>query len=104
MRPRPRRTKDALAMTFEKTPPKRDTVNPKKLLEFMMTDWKPQTSELPAPHPHAARRSEDIENARSLTMSLAIEVHQIRGFVSTLVPDHAQERHSALLALLRPGC
>ena len=41
-------------MTFEKTPPKRDTVNPKKLLEFMMTDWKPQTSELPAPHPHAA--------------------------------------------------
>ena len=41
-------------MTFEKAPPKRDTVNPKQLLEFMMKDWKPQSSELPAPHPQAA--------------------------------------------------
>jgi len=52
---------------------------------------------------HATRRPEDIQDARPLTMPLAIEMHQIRGLVSTLVPDHSQKRHSALLALLRPG-
>ncbi len=41
-------------MTFLKEPPKRETVNPKKLLEFMMTDWKPQSATLPKPHKHAA--------------------------------------------------
>ncbi|MFT3707243.1 MAG: aminopeptidase P family protein [Archangium sp.] len=42
-------------MSFEKDAPtkKRDTVNPKALLEFMMKDWKPQSAKLPAPHKHA---------------------------------------------------
>ena len=56
-----------------------------------------------APDAHAARGSEDIQDARPLAMPLAIEVHQIGGLVSTLISDNAQERHSALLALLRPG-
>ena len=55
------------------------------------------------PDPYSARRAKDIQDARALAMPLAIEVHQIGGLVSTLVPDNAQERHSALLALLRPG-
>ncbi|MFO0596992.1 MAG: aminopeptidase P family protein [Myxococcaceae bacterium] len=37
----------------EATPRKRDTVNPKALLEFMMKDWKPQSDKLPAAHRHA---------------------------------------------------
>ncbi|HEY1088892.1 MAG TPA: aminopeptidase P family protein [Archangium sp.] len=45
-------------MTFLKDAPrppvKRDTVNPPKLLEFMMKDWKPQSSVMPKPHRHAA--------------------------------------------------
>jgi len=56
-----------------------------------------------APDAYAARGSEDIQDARPLAMPLAIEVHQIGGLVSTLISDNAQERHSALLALLRPG-
>ncbi len=31
---------------------KQDTVNPPALLEFMMKDWKPQSSALPKPHRH----------------------------------------------------
>jgi hypothetical protein len=58
--------------------------------------------ECPAPNANATWRPKHVQNPRALTMSLAVKVHQIRGLVATLVPDHTQERHSALLALLRP--
>ncbi|MFZ5439418.1 MAG: aminopeptidase P family protein [Myxococcota bacterium] len=41
-------------MSFLKEQPKKqDTVNPPKLLEFMMKDWKPQSPAMPKPHRHA---------------------------------------------------
>ena len=55
-----------------------------------------------ASNPHAPGRSKDVEYARTLTMSLAIEVHQIGSLITTLVTNHTQEGHRALLALLRP--
>ncbi|PZR04710.1 MAG: Xaa-Pro aminopeptidase [Archangium gephyra] len=41
-------------MSFLKEPAKRDTVNPKALLDFMMKDWKPQSRKLPKAHKQAA--------------------------------------------------
>jgi len=49
---------------------------------------------------HTAWRSEHVQDLRSLTRTLSIEVHQIRGLVATFVANHPQEWHRALLVLL----
>ena len=42
---------------------------------------------------NAAGSPEHIENPRALTSAVAAPMHQVRGFVSAFVADHAEERH-----------
>ena len=42
---------------------------------------------------HAARRAEDVQDARPLAIALAVPVHQIRRLVSAFVANDAEERH-----------
>jgi len=57
-----------------------------------------------APDPHAAWRAEHVQDLRALARAIAIDVHEVRGLVPTLVADHSQERHGVraeLSAFLR---
>ncbi len=51
-----------------------------------------------------ARRAEHVQNLRTLTRPVAIQVHQIRGFVPALIANDPQERHNLLALESLGGC
>ncbi len=80
-------------MTFEKTPPKKETQNPKALLEFMMQGWEPGSASLPAPHPHAA-----VFRARREKLAALF-----KGEVLVVPTGHEQRRANDTYFRFRPG-
>lgn len=84
-------------MTFDPESPrpavKRDTVNPKALLEFMMKDWKPQASKPPRPHQGAK-----VFRARREALS-----KKFPGEVLVIPTGHEQTRANDTHFRFRPG-
>lgn len=70
-----------------------DTQTPKALLDFMMTDWKPQSRAAPAPHPHARHFA-----ARRAALSALFP-----GDALVLPTGHEQVRANDTSFRFRPG-
>jgi hypothetical protein len=47
---------------------------------------------------YTTRRSEHVQDLGSLTLTISIEMHQVRGLVPAFVANHPQERHRVTYA------
>ncbi len=81
-------------MTFQREKPTpRETVNPKKLLEFMMTRWKPQGGALPPPLP----------NAQTFARRRRLLSREFKGQVLVIPTGHEKVRANDTVYRFRPG-